>query len=146
MPAIVLRPRPSRRLLVWWVALHLLLAAAALLVAAPGWAKLLLLGVVAAHGLRRRPGRPPERVELGADGLWVCPGLGPEPLRLGPKSRFARGWVRLVDRSGAPDLLLLEDQLEAAEWARLSALLRRMTLDAPVPPSRSLGPRPPDLR
>lgn len=123
-----------------------MLVAAALLVAAPGWAKLSLLVAVVAHGLRRRPVRPPERVEVGADGLCLCKDLGPERLRLGPGTRFARGWVRLVDRSGALDLLLLEDQLEAAEWAGLSALLRRMALDAPLPPSRGLGPGPPDLR
>jgi hypothetical protein len=106
-----------------------LLAAAVLLVAAPVALKALGLVAVVAHGVRRRPAPPPERLELNEDGACAWPGSSTVG-RLGPKTRYTRGWVHLVDRSGALDLLLLEDQLDPADWAKLSALLRRLNVTA----------------
>jgi hypothetical protein len=109
--------------------MHALLAAAALLVDAPSWLKLLGLTAALGHGYRRRPAAPPERLVLSSDGRCLVPTLAAEPLRLGPSTRYARGWVRLVDESRRLDLLLLADQVDAEDWPRLSALVRRLCLN-----------------
>lgn len=105
-----------------------MLAAAVLFVAAPWGLKAFGLVALLAHGAWRRPAPPPARLVLGADGWCAWPG-GTAAVRLGPRTRYTRGWVRLVDGSGALDILLLEDQLEPADWARLSALVRRTHVD-----------------
>jgi hypothetical protein len=113
----------------WWIVLHALLCAAVVAVAAPGWLKALALSAAVYHGYCRRPVPPPDRLVVASDGHCWCPSLSAQALRLGPKTRYARGWVRLVDRARRLDILLLEDQLAPEDWPRLSALLRRLTLD-----------------
>lgn len=98
-----------------------------LLVAASWELKAIGLVTLVAHGVRRRPAPPPAQLVLGADGSCVWPDAI-AAVRLGPRTRYTRGWVRLVDRSGALDILLLDDQLEPDDWARLSALVRRMSV------------------
>jgi hypothetical protein len=114
----------------WWIALHALLFAGVFAVAAPVWLKALGFAVAVGHGYCRRPTAPPARLVVSSDGLCWCPSVAAQALRLGPRTRYARGWIRLVDRSRRLDILLLEDQLEAEEWPRLSALVRRLALEA----------------
>lgn len=109
--------------------MHGLLVAAVCCVGAPLWVKVVALVAVAWHAHRRRPRPSPERLILASDGQCLCPEVAAESLRLGPRSRYARGWVRLVDRAGRLDLLLFEDQFDGAEWSRLSALVRRLAVD-----------------
>lgn len=109
--------------------MHALLAAAVLLVLAPIWLKCVGIAVTAGHAYWRRPAPPPERLTLSSDGRCFCPEVAAQPLRLGPKTRYARSWVRLVDRSRRLDIVLLEDQLDAETWPKLAAWVRRLALD-----------------
>jgi hypothetical protein len=123
---LILEPKPSRALRAWWWTLHALLAAAALL---PGWPwsvrAAVLLGVFAHLSLRRLPESPP-RLVFGSDGSCRIPKWGPEVLTLEAPTRLTRLAIDLRFGMGPRRrVLLLWDQLESAEWARLSAILRR---------------------
>lgn len=109
----------------WWAALHAALAAAALLVRVPASVALLALAGVAVHAWLRWPGPGPEWIVIAVDGACSVPGRA-GPMRPGPHSRLARRWVRLVSRADGLDLLLVADQVRPEEWARVSALLRRL--------------------
>src|SRR4051812_33911005 len=52
---IVLTPKPSRLLLLWWLALHALLLGAVALAGAAVWLKGLCALAVVVHGIARRP-------------------------------------------------------------------------------------------
>jgi len=113
----------------WWLGLHLLLTVAALLA---GWSwstKVAVIVAVVGHAAWRRPPPPCALIEVGADGACRIPALGSAPFVLGARTRLSPFWVRIVARNGAEtlDLLLLIDQLNAEDWRRLTAILRRGT-------------------
>jgi hypothetical protein len=115
---------------VWWWALHALLMTASLL---PGWPwpmKLAtLLGVLAHLWLRRLPDYPP-RLVVGSDGSCQIPQWGPAIVTLAPRTRLTPFVVDLHFGTGLHRrVLLLADQVEREEWARLCAILRRIRLD-----------------
>ncbi|MDX1561868.1 MAG: hypothetical protein R3305_03035, partial [Gammaproteobacteria bacterium] len=61
----------------------------------------------------------------GATGRWSLPLDGHFGLGLGPRTRFGALWVRLVfDDPAVPPVLLLRDQLSAANWRQLRLALR----------------------
>jgi hypothetical protein len=108
--------------------LHAVLAAAALLVAWPWAVRSLLAIAVLAHGIVRRPCRPPSLIVLGNDGGCVVPDWSQDRLRLGAGTLVCAYWVRLAFGAGPPqrDIVLFADQLQPREWARLRALLLRL--------------------
>lgn len=126
-PVIVLRPRPSRLLRAWWLALHALLFVAALLVTGPAWARGLAAGLVLIHAFARRPAATPSPIEVAADACCHIPALEEGWLAPGPHTRLADAWIllSLQGKARRRDILLCADQVDAASWARLSARLRR---------------------
>lgn len=128
-PVIVLRPKPSRVLSLWWLGLHLLLAATVFLI---GWSVLPKIGAIAAvvaHALWRRPLAASEVIEVGADGACRIASQGSEAFAPGPRTRLTPFSVRIVARTKRDlvDILLLADQLDREDWRRLTAILRRAT-------------------
>jgi mRNA-degrading endonuclease toxin of MazEF toxin-antitoxin module len=128
-PVIVLRPEPSRLLSLWWLALHALLAATALLVGWPWPAKVAALAAVLGHSVWRRPRPARAVIEVDADGSCRIPGTSAAPFAPGTRTRLMPFWLRIVARNGADtvDILLLVDQINPADWRRLTAILRRAT-------------------
>jgi len=126
-PVIVFRPEPSRLLSLWWLALHALLAATALLIGWPWPAKAVALGAVLGHAAWRRPRSARALIEVDADGAFRIPGASPASFAPGTRTRLMPFWLRIVAGNGADtvDILLLVDQLDAADWRRLTAILRR---------------------
>lgn len=85
----------------------------------------MLLGVLA-HALLRRWPDCPARLVVGGDGSCRVPEWGPETLRLAPRTRLTPFVIDLRFGPGPQGrVLLLADQLEREDWARLSAILRR---------------------
>jgi hypothetical protein len=128
---LILEPRPSRIVWLWWYALHALLAAAALIVAAPPLAQAFAVAAVVGHGFVRRPRASPSRVVVSDDGACEVPEWSTGRLPLGARTLVCPFWVRL-DLGAGPwrrDLLLVADQLEAPQWRRLRALLARVHAD-----------------
>lgn len=126
-PALILRPKASRALWLWWLALHALLAAAALLVASPWPIKLAALLAVGSHGVVRRPRPPPAVILVDADAHCIVPAWSAGRLALGARTVVCPHWLRLDLGTGPQrrDMLLVADQLPPVEWARLRALLDR---------------------
>ena len=111
----------------WWLSLHALLLAAAAFVGVPWPAKVLAGLATLAHAIARRPAPVPAAIAMAADGS--CRVAEIEGLFvLGSGTCFTTWWIRIDLRApGARlDILLLPDQLERADWARLSACLRRV--------------------
>jgi len=107
--------------------LHGLLIAAAVLVGVPWPIKVsVALGVVL-HGFVRRPAAAPETIAVAADGACLVPAAGGSWHRPGPGTRLAPWWIRIDLPTAAArlDILLLADQFERDDWARLSARVRR---------------------
>jgi hypothetical protein len=124
---LTLRPKPSRALTVWWLALHALLAAAALLVASPWPVDLVMLLAIAGHGVVRRPRPSPKLILVSADGRCAVPDREATYFALGARTVVCPHWVRLDFGTGPRrrDILLVADQLDRVEWVRLRALLER---------------------
>jgi hypothetical protein len=125
--AIVLRPRPSRTLLLWWPALHLFALATLCALGPPS--PLLACGglLLVLHSVARYPSSAAETLARGADGLWSVPALGLDGLSIGYRTRYTTFWVRLelVGAARPLDMLLLADQLDPESWRVLQAILRR---------------------
>ena len=116
---------------VWWCALHAVLVVAACLVAWPWYVKLVAGALTMAHAWWRRP-RPPAVVLLvAADGACRIPKWGPEVFALTRRTRLTRLALDLHVKAGPRGgrLLLLADQLDRDDWARLSAILRRASVE-----------------
>jgi hypothetical protein len=125
--AIVLRPERSRIVVAWWWILHALLSFAAAVVAWPLPVRIVLLALVAAHGILRYPARIPEELVRRRDGSWVLPRPGVTGLRLGPGSCCTHAWIRLVLVGPVRRrvVVLLRDQFTSPVWRALQAVLRR---------------------
>jgi hypothetical protein len=114
----------------WWVGLHALLGGAAMLLAWPWPAAALAIVATIAHAAWRWPAPPRATILLGPDGSCrLATDEGGDALPLGARTRFSGWWVHLAADDGPRrrDILLLFDQLEADDWRRLAAILRRTT-------------------
>lgn len=124
---MILAPKPSRLLKIWWLGVHLLGALGLVGCALP--APLALCGVAAllAHGWLRMPAPAPALVQRGADGQWALPANGSQGLVLAAGTAVGPFWVelRLEGREGRRAVLLLRDQLDRESWRALQAQLRR---------------------
>jgi len=127
-PPLILSPKPSRALWVWWCGLHALLAAAAVLVGVPWFARGAALVGIVGHAIARRPRAVPGRIVLAADGHCTVPEWHDGRVRLGARTLVCPYWIRLDCDAGSwrRDLVLFADQLDSREWARLCAFLARM--------------------
>lgn len=127
-PPLVLTPRLSRALWIWWCGLHVLLATAVVLLGVPWWARGVGLVAVVGHAISRRPRVAPGRIVVTADAHCAVPEWYAGRLRLRARTLVCPYWIRLDCDAGSwrRDLVLFADQLDAAEWARLRALLARM--------------------
>jgi hypothetical protein len=128
--------------------LHALLLAAAAFVGLPWPAKVLAALAALAHALARRPTPVPGTIVVAADGSWRVPDIGQGSFVLGPRTRLTAFWIRIDLRAAAArlDILLLADQLERDDWARLSARLRRAVPPQPGASRDGSGAGGPDLR
>jgi hypothetical protein len=124
---LILTPKPSRVVWLWWGALHLLLVATALLVAWPWPVRLLASIAVLGHGIARRPCAPPPTIVVAADGRCTVPQWHLDALPLGARTLVCPHWIRLDFGAGSRrrGLLLLADQLDRRQWALLRAFLLR---------------------
>jgi hypothetical protein len=106
--------------------LHGLVAAALLVLAAPWLLKGLALLILLVHAIALAPERAP-RLVYRSDGRAAVPEIGLDDLVLGPRTQYARGWVRFDLRGAgrALDILLLADQVEPEVWRALQVELRR---------------------
>ena len=130
-PPLVLTPRLSRAVWLWWCGLHLLLAAVAVLVGVPWPARAAALVAVVGHAIARRPRAPPGRIVLTGDAHCTVPEWHAGRLRRGTRTLVCPYWVTLDCDAGfwRRDLVLFADQLGAEDWARLRAFLARMGCD-----------------
>jgi hypothetical protein len=128
--------------------LHVLLWAAAATIGVPWPWRVLAALAVLGHALARRPAVPPATLAVGADGSWHLPEVGRGGFMVGPGTRLAAHWIRVDLRAGAErlDILLLVDQLDREDWARLSARLRRTAAPRARAALNGPGAREPDLR
>lgn len=123
-PTLVLDPRPSSRLALLLVLLHVAVAVA-LLLALPSWWSLPavgLLGVLLWHEWRGSRRRINVRRDAGGD--WWLDGAGPFTLQ--PATLVTPWLVVLIlrGRPGTRRLALLPDSLAAVQWRRLRVALR----------------------
>ena len=130
MPALKVELRASRALRVWWCALHAVLVAAACAVGWPWYAKLLAAALALGHAWWRRPDAPPVSIAVTADGSFRIPEWGPDVLTLTDRTRVT---PYVLDLHFGTDLrtgrlLLLADQVDRGDWARLCAILRRCSV------------------
>jgi hypothetical protein len=119
---------PSRIHRAWWWSLHALLALAVALLAAPALLKALAFAGLVGHAAARRPRAGPRTIELGPDGCCAVPEWDTGRRGLGPGTLVAPFWVRLDLGPGVRRryIFLFADQVEAAEWQRVRALLFRL--------------------
>lgn len=129
-PALTLEARPSRLLRAWWCTLHALLVVATCLVGWPWYAKLLAGVLTLCHAWWRRPRSCAASIAVAADGSCRIHEWGPDVLILTDRTRITPFVLDLCFRKGprASRLLLLVDQVDRADWARLSAILRRASV------------------
>ena len=115
--------RPSRRLQLWWLTLHVVIAISVYLASAP--AGIVALPLLILHGLARRPAPPPFVIGITPDGRFALPDENRSDLTLTRDSRSGPGWLRLAfaDRPGQR-LLLLRDQVDARGWRLLRIAIR----------------------
>ena len=115
---------------VWWCTLHALLVAAAWVVGWPWYAKLLAAALALGHAWWRRPDAPPVSIAVTADGSFRIPKWGPDVLTLTDRTRATPYVLDLHFAGGLRTgrLLLLADQVDRDDWARLSAILRRCSV------------------
>jgi hypothetical protein len=111
----------------WWLALHALLAATVLLIGWPWPAKAAAIVALLGHAVWRRPRSARAVIEVDADGALRIPSASAARFAPGTRTRLMPFWLRIVARNGADtvDILLLADQLNPADWRRLTAILRR---------------------
>jgi hypothetical protein len=109
--------RPSRWLLIWWLALHVSLALSAFMVSGP--VGIVALPLIALHGRLRRPAEP-SVIQVTPGGRFGLPEEFRFDLAIAPGTREGPGWLLLEfsDRPGRR-LLLLRDQLDADAWREL---------------------------
>lgn len=121
---------------------------AAVLLGLPWPARVLAALAVLLHALLRRPAPGPATIAVTADGLCQVLAVDGEWRRPGPGTRIAPHWVRLDLRSAAGrlDLLLLADQVDPEQWARLCARLRRVRAPLIAAARGGSGAGTPDLR
>jgi hypothetical protein len=112
---------------VWWCTLHVLLVVAACLVGWPWYAMLLAVALTLGHAWWRRPRPRAASLTVAADGSCRIGEWGPDVLTLTDRTRITPFALDLHFRMGpkALRLLLLADQVDPDDWARLSAILRR---------------------
>jgi hypothetical protein len=110
--------------------LHAVLVVAGCLVGWPWYAKLLAAALTLGHGWWRRPRPPAVSLTVAPDGSCRVHQWGPDVLTLTDRTRITPFVLDLHLRKGprAWRLLLLADQLDRGDWARLSALLRRASV------------------
>jgi hypothetical protein len=86
-----------------------------------------VLLAVGVHAALRRAQPSPELILIAADGTCTVPGWHAGPVAVGVRTVLCPLWVRLDCGKGRQrrDILLIADQLDAVEWARLRALLDR---------------------
>jgi hypothetical protein len=126
-PILVLRPKRSRLLILWWLGLHALLLGAAALVGWPWWCRALAMLAVGGHALGRWPATP-GLLLVASDGSCSVPELGLHWLEPAPGTRLTAYWISLSLGKGRRrrDILLWVDQIDTTSWVRLTArLLRR---------------------
>jgi hypothetical protein len=115
---------------VWWCSLHAVLAVAACLVGWPWHLKLLGGALALGHAWWRRPRTPAPAIVVAVDGSCRIPEWSHAVLTLTDRTRITPFVLDLHFENGARAgrLLLLADQLDRGEWARLSAILRRASV------------------
>ena len=86
---------------------------------------LLALAVLAGHAAVRFPDSQVVLTRSG-DGRWSIPGRGLFDLALGSGTCYSTLWVilDLAGQDGSTRVLLLRDQLGAADWRRLQVAVR----------------------
>ena len=115
--ACLLKLERSRALSVWWLGLHLLLALTFIMVNTLAGSIGILLLVV--HFCRRHPVRSLLLV-ISPGGRFALPAAGRFDLTLCPSTRLGRRWAELVFSDFPRErVLVLWDQLDAADWRRL---------------------------
>lgn len=82
------------------------------------------------HAWWRRPRPQSASLTVAADGSCRIPEWGPDVLTLTDRTRITPCVLDLYFRKGprALRLLLLADQVDRDDWARLSAILRRASV------------------
>ena len=112
--------------------MHALLVVAAAFVGWPWSVRIALAVAVLTHAAACRPGPLPTLLIVGKDGSWRVPDWGGETLRLASRTRLTHFGIELHLGFGPErrHLVLLVDQLEPVEWARLNALFRRVIAQA----------------
>jgi hypothetical protein len=130
------------------VALHALLFAAAVLIGWSVWLKGAAAVAAVVHCVARWPAVPVSLLLVADDGAFHVPALAPVWLVPGPRSRLAVWWLRLslLCPSGAYDILLCIDQIDAESWSRVNARLRRRREAGTTAAPRAQRTRPVDLR
>jgi len=99
-------------------------------VAWPWYATLLAGALTLGHAWWRRPRRPIPSLTMAADGSCRIHVWGPDVLTLTERTRITPFVLDLYFRKGprALRLVLLADQVDRDDWARLSAILRRASV------------------
>ncbi|HJR71661.1 MAG TPA: hypothetical protein VKA43_16575 [Gammaproteobacteria bacterium] len=107
-----------------------MLVVAACLVGWPWCAKLLAGALTLGHGWWRWPGPPPVSLTIAPDGSCRVHQWGPDVFAFTDRTRITPFVLDLHLGQGprARRLLLLADQLDRGDWARLSAILRRASV------------------
>ena len=118
---IVLHPRPSLWLRLWWLALHLIWLTVLVLIPVSPWIALALATLVAGHGIWRRPRWRNLCLIHWGKGVWSVIEERNWVLCLSAASVITPIGVKLEwqDRGRAPSLYLLRDQLNRPDWRRL---------------------------
>jgi hypothetical protein len=106
------------------------LVATAWLVGWPSYAKALAAALALAYAWRCRPRPTAVSLAVAADGSCRIREWGPDVWTLTDRTRITPLVLDLRLGQGARirQLLILADQVERADWARLSALLRRASV------------------
>lgn len=125
VPAFILRPARSRRLLVWLTVSHATAVAGVLTLPIGAAGRVAALVALALHAFWRRP-RELGRLVAAADGSWSLPDLDAVGLRVSAASQLSATWVELrLEGPGRRCAALLgRDQLSASEWRQLRARIR----------------------
>ena len=107
-----------------------MLVVAACLVGWPWYAKLLAGALTLGHAWWWRPRPPVASLTVAADGSCRIHEWGPDVLTLAERTRITRFALdlHLKGASRAGRLLLLVDQVDRDDWARVSAILRRASV------------------
>jgi hypothetical protein len=109
------------------VGVHAVAAAGLLASGLPVAVKLAGVAAALAHAVARRPAPPPSTVLCFPDGAWALPDDGGARLVLTEGTSVGPFWVslRLASDTVSVSVLLLRDQLPAADWRALRAQVGR---------------------